>query len=127
MRMSDEEYAEKFLLENPPPEGVDPSDWLRDNPPPEEEMETLEECWPVDEYGLKIPIDEWTVSDLGQFPDSLKDELIAEMLKFHKGEEVPGVKLLREMDPSEIAYDQEEANYRLGLIAQEMGITPSYG
>ena len=127
MRMSDEEYAEKFLLENPPPGGVDPSDWLRDNPPPEEEMETLEECWPVDEYGLKIPIDEWTVSDLGQFPDSLKDELIAEMLKFHKGEEVPGVKLLREMDPSEIAYDQEEANYRLGLIAQEMGITPSYG
>lgn len=65
MRMSDEEYAEKFLLENPPPEGVDPSDWLRDNPPPEEESDDPEEYWPVDEYGLKIPMREWTVSDPG--------------------------------------------------------------
>lgn len=106
--------------------GITVSDLMRENPPPEEEPETLEECWPVDEYGLKIPIDEWTVSDLGQFPDSLKEELIAEMLKFYKGEETPGVKLLREMDPSEIAYDPEEANYRLGMIAQKMGISPSY-
>lgn len=106
--------------------GITVSDLMREYPPPEEEPETLEECWPVDEYGLKIPIDEWTVSDLGQFPDSLKEELIAEMLKFYKGEETPGVKLLREMDPSEIAYDPEEANYRLGMIAQKMGISPSY-
>ena len=107
--------------------GITVSDLMREYPPPEEEPETLEECWPVDEYGLKIPIDEWTVEDLGLFPDSLKDELIAEMLKFYKGEEVPGVKLLREMDPSEIAYDWREASARLGEIAQEMGITPSYG
>ena len=106
--------------------GITVSDLMREDPPPEEEQETLEECWPVDEYGLKIPMDEWTVSDLGMFPDSLKDELIAEILKFHKGEEIPSVKLLREMDPSEIRQDPRWANYVMGRIVSGMDIRPEY-
>lgn len=123
--MTDEEYAEKFLRENPPPEGVAESDWLRDNPPPREESEDPEYYWPVDGYGDKIPMREWTVSDLGLFPDSLKDWLIKELRKEYK-EETPAERLLKEMDPSQIAYDPRWANARLGEIAQEMGITPSY-
>lgn len=125
MRMSDEEYAEKFLLENPPPEGVDPSDWLRDNPPPEEESDNPEAYWPVDEYGEKIPMREWTVSDMGGFPDSMRDWLIRELRKEY-GKDTPGTKLLMETMPSEIAEDPSWANERLGEIARKMGIRAEY-
>lgn len=122
-----EDHPEWIPTEEQRAAGITETDLMREYPPPDEEPKTLEEYWPVDEYGLKVPMEEWGVSELGAFPDELKDELIAEMLKFYKGEEVPGVKLLREMEPSEIAYDPEEANYRMGRIIEEMGITPSYG
>lgn len=122
-----ENHPEWIPTEEQRAAGITETDLMREYPPPEEEPETLEECWPVDEYGLKIPIDEWTVEDLGLFPDSLKDKLIAEMLKFYKGEEVPGVKLLREMDPSQIAYDWREASARLREILRQTEQSPPQG
>lgn len=118
MRMSDEEYAEKFLRENPPPEGVEPSDWLRDNPPPREESEDPEYYWPVDEYGDKIPMNEWTVSDMACFPDSLRDWLIKEHEK--KGLKA-GAELLRQLSPEMIAWDTSAANALLGSILADRG------
>lgn len=117
--MTDEEYAEKFLRENPPPEGVEPSDWLRDNPPPEEESEDPEEYWPVDGYGDKIPMNEWTVSDMALFPDSLRDWLIKEHEK--KGLKA-GAELLRRLSPETIAQDTSAANEMLGDILVEQGV-----
>lgn len=102
------------------------TEWMRLNPPPTEEGSDPEEYWPVDEYGLKIPMREWTVSDLGYFPDSMKDWLVRELRKEY-GEETPTERLLREMEPSEIAQNPMEANVRLGEIAQKMGITPTCG
>ena len=92
---------------------------MREYPPPDEEPQTLEECWPVDEYGLKIPINEWTVYELGVFPDSLKDELIAEL---RKNNAPTSVKLLEKMDPSQIAEWPREANAMLENILVEMGM-----
>ena len=111
-----EDHPEWIPTEEQRAAGITETDLMREYPPPDEEPKTLEEYWPVDEYGLKVPMEEWGASELGAFPDELKDELIAEMLKFYKGEEVPGVKLLREMEPSEIAYDPKEANYRMWRI-----------
>ena len=123
MKMSDEEYAEKFLQEHPPPEGVEASDWLRDNPPPQEESENPEDYWPVDGYGLKIPMDEWTVDDLGNFPDSQKDWLKKKLLETGKK---AGAELLNRLAPSQIAQDPRAANHEMGQIVKEMGITPTY-
>lgn len=101
--------------------GITVSDLMREFPPPPEEPQTLEECWPVDEYGLKIPINEWGVSELGMFPDELKDELIKELRK----NKLPApVKLLEEMEPSQIAQDTRTANARLGEILRGMGHNP---
>ena len=100
------------------------TEWMRLNPPPPEESNDPEEYWPVDEYGSKIPIDEWTVNDLGCFPDSMKDWLIKKLLGHYNGEESPGVRLLREMEPSQIAQNPRVANARMGEIAEKMGITP---
>lgn len=121
MKMTDEEYAEKFLAENPPPEGVAASEWLAMNPPPEPEGNPRD-YWPTDQFGLEIPMEEWTTSDLGMFPDWAKEWLIEELRKFHHGETTPGMKLLEEWDPSQIREFPREANARLGEIAQEMGI-----
>lgn len=101
------------------------TEWMRLNPPPMEEGNDPEEYWPVDEYGLKIPMREWTVGDLGRFPDSMKDWLARELRKVY-GTETPAERLLREMPPSEIARYPRMANARLGEIAQEMGIRAEY-
>ena len=99
--------------------GITETDLMRENPPPEEEPQTLEECWPVDEYGLKIPMNEWGVSELGVFPDELKDELIAEL---RKNNALSFVKLLEKMDLSQIAEWPREANAMLENILVEMGV-----
>lgn len=129
MRMTEEEYdkfcdeyAENFLAKNPAPEGIAESEWLAMNPPPARDPDP-EECWPVDRFGVKIPVKEWTVSDLGCFTDDLKDWLMKELRKAF-GCETPGERLLTEMNPSDIREWPREANARLQGIAQAMGITP---
>jgi len=119
-----ENHPEWIPTEEQRAAGITETDLMRENPPPEEEPQTLEECRPVDEYGSKIPIDEWTVNDLGCFPDSMKDWLIKKLLGHHNGEESPGVRLLREMEPSQIAQNPRVANAKMGEIAEKMGITP---
>ena len=97
---------------------------MRENQPPAEEPQTLEECWPVDEYGLKIPMEEWGVSELGMFPDGLKNELIME---FQKNNLPAPAKLLKELSPSQIAQDTTAANARLEEILQQMEQSPAQG
>ena len=124
MKMSDEEYAEKFLESNPPPKGVDPSDWLRDNPPPKEESGNPGEYWPVDQNGQKVPMNEWGVSELGTFPDSLSDWLKREL---RKNNLPAAAQLLEEMEPSQIAQNTREANARLGAILRQREASLSQG
>ena len=91
--------------------GITVSDLMREFPPQERESDDPEEYWPVDGYGTKIPMDEWTVDELGMFPDSLREWLIEEHRKKNL---LAGARLLEEMSPSEIAADTREANLRLG-------------
>lgn len=92
--------------------------------PPPMEGNDPEEFWPVDRYGLKIPMNEWGVSELGMIPDRFTDWLKAELLK----QKLPApVKLLEELSPSQIAQDTRAANSRLGAILREMGQSPHQG
>ena len=76
--------------------GITETDLMREYPPAEPESNDPEEYWPVDEYGLKIPMDEWTVEDLVLFPDSMKGWLLKEMLKATKGKETELVSILKD-------------------------------
>lgn len=97
--------------------GITVSDLMREFPP--QESDEPEMHWPVDEYGLKIPMNEWTVSDLGLFPDEHREWLIRE----HRKRNLPAVvRLLEKMSPSEIASDTAWANLCLGKILDEMGL-----
>ena len=114
-----ENHPEWIPTEEQRDAGITETDLMRENQPPAEEPQTLEECWPVDEYGLKIPMEEWGVSELGMFPDSLKDKLIVEL---RKNNAPTFVKLLEKMDPSQIAEWPREANAMLENILVEMGM-----
>ena len=95
--------------------GITSTDLMREFPqvtgdPPEDH-------WPVDEFGKRIPMNEWTVDDLVAFPDERRDWLI----KMFKMEKLPAaVKLLEEMSPSQIAQDTALANLRLKEIVQNL-------
>lgn len=89
--------------------------------PPPEEGNDPEDFWPVDGYGLKIPMNEWGVSELGLFPDWATDWLKRKLRE--KGLLAP-VELLKELSPSQIAQDTASANAMLGEILREMGADP---
>ena len=83
-----------------------------------------EEFWPVNQYGQKIPMNEWGVSELGQFPDSLSDWLKREL---RKNNLQAAAQLLEEMEPSQIAQNTREANARLGAILRQREASLSQG
>ncbi len=112
-----ENHPEWIPTEEQRAAGITETDLMRENPPPEE-TQTPEEFWPVDEYGLKIPMNEWGVSELGQFPDWAVDWLKRKLRE--KGLLAP-VELLKELSPSQIAQDTASANAMLGEILREMG------
>jgi len=119
-----ENHPEWIPTEEQRAAGITETDLMRENPPPEEEPQTLEECWPVDEYGLKIPMNEWGVSELGTFPDSLSDLLRRELRKNN----LPAAAwLLEEMEPTQIAQWPREANARLGEILRQTEQSPAQG
>ena len=89
--------------------------------PPPTEGNNPEEFWPTDQFGNRLPMNEWTVSDLGLFPDWAKGWLTQ---KLQEAGKTPSVELLKEMEPSQIAQHPRMANARLGEIAAKMGITP---
>ena len=89
--------------------------------PPPTEGNDPEEFWPVDRYGLKIPMNEWGVSELGMFPDKFSPWLKVELRKKNL---LAAVKLLEGMAPSQIAQDTRTANVRLGEILRQMGHDP---
>lgn len=97
------------------------TEWMRLNPPPPEESNDPEEHWPTDQFGNRIPMDEWTVSDLGTFPDWATGWLKE---KLRNAGKMPAVELLKELEPSQIAQNPRVANARMGEIAEKMGITP---
>ena len=83
-----------------------------------------EEFWPVDQIGQKIPMNEWGVSELGTFPDSLSDWLKREL---RKNNLPAAAQLLEEMEPSQIAQNTREANARLGAILRQREASLSQG
>ena len=89
--------------------------------PPPTEGNDPEEFWPVDRYGLKVPMNEWGVSELGAFPDRFVPWLKTELRKRNL---LAPVKLLEELEPSQIAQDTRTANARLGEILTGMGKNP---
>lgn len=91
--------------------------------PPPMEGNDPEEFWPTDMFGNRIPMDEWTVSDLGLFPDWAADWLKE---KLRNAGKKPAMELLTEMSPSEIRQDPRWANHVMGGIVRKMGITPRY-
>lgn len=91
-------------------------------PPPSEGNDPMA-FWPTDQAGTQIPMDEWTVSDLGAFPDWAKGWLAQ---KLQAADKKPAVELLKELDPSQIAQNPRWANARLGEIARGMGIRAEY-
>lgn len=99
------------------------TEWMRLNPPPPEESSNPEEYWPTDQFGNRIPMDEWTVSDLGTFPDWATDWLKE---KCRRAGAMASVELLKEMSPSEIRQNPRMANHAMSEIVQKMGINPSY-
>lgn len=99
------------------------TEWMRLNPPPPEESSNPEEFWPTDQFGNRIPMDEWTVSDLGTFPDWATGWLKENLRNAGK---MPAVKLLGELSPSEIRQDPRWANYVMGRIVSGMDIRPEY-
>ncbi len=119
-----ENHPEWIPTEEQRAAGITETDLMRENPPPEEEPQTLEECWPVDEYGLKIPMNEWGVSELGTFPDSLSDLLRREL---RKNNLPAAARLLEEMEPTQIAQWPREANARLGEILRQTEQSPAQG
>ena len=119
-----ENHPERIPTEEQRAAGITETDLMRENPPPEEEPQTLEECWPVDEYGLKIPMNEWGVSELGAFPDSLSDLLRREL---RKNNFPAAAQLLEEMEPTQIAQWPREANARLGEILRQTEQSPAQG
>ena len=105
--MDFETTEQKETFAPPPSEGNDPTAF-----------------WPVDQFGSRIPLGEWTVSDLGAFPDWAKGWLTT---KLQAAGKKPAVELRKELEPSQIAQNPKWANARLGEIAQKMGITLNYG
>ena len=91
--------------------------------PPPTEGNNPEEFWPTDQFGNRIPMDEWTVSDLGTFPDWATGWLKE---KLRNAGKMPAVELLKELEPSQIAQNPRMANARTGEIVEKMGINPSY-
>ena len=89
--------------------------------PPPVESSNPEDFWPTDQFGNRIPMDEWTVSDLGTFPDWATGWLKE---KLRNAGKMPAVELLKELEPSQIAQNPRVANARMGEIAEKMGITP---
>ena len=92
--------------------------------PPPTEGNDPEEFWPVDQIGQKIPMNEWGVSELGTFPDSLSDWLKREL---RKNNLPAAAQLLEEMEPSQIAQNTREANARLGAILRQREASLSQG
>ena len=89
--------------------------------PPPTEGNNPEEYWPTDQFGNRIPMDEWTVSDLGTFPDWATDWLKE---KCRRAGAMASVELLKEMSPSEIRQNPRMANHAMSEIVQRMGIKP---
>lgn len=92
--------------------------------PPPTEGNDPEEFWPVDRYGLKVPMNEWGVSELAAFPDSLSEWL---RLELRKNNLPAAAQLLEEMEPSQIAQNTRVANARLGEILQTTAKSPAQG
>ena len=89
--------------------------------PPPVESSNPEDFWPTDQFGNKEPMDDWTISDLGKFPDWATDWLKRKLLEAGKK---ASVELLNRLAPSQIAQDPKAANQEMGQIVKQMGITP---